>query len=228
MKYTKKKYIRKRTKRARGKSRVTKRHRRYKKKSFLLVGGNDPCNYKTNDETLQNFAMHACEYRKMIDELDKQKSGFDCINKPLKCENNPVLKRIIQCPEELTLNKCEELLVTDYNSVMKDLNYFISLDNDNDQNKILDKFNNDVLLESVLERNFLKKNIIANYYREADMRNSDDYDTVEQKHNTLMRKLNEDPINNKEKIEKYAGIYEEIKKQLEKLQKKKVNNDGED
>jgi len=219
MKYTKKKYIRKRTKRARGKSRVTKRHRRYKKKSFLLVGGNDPCNYKTNDETLQKLAINACVYRKMIDKFKEEKFDRDCRNKVDKCENDHDLRDIIQCPKKSQLDYCEELLVNDYNNVMKEFNHFISLDNDNDPNKILDKFNNDVLLESVLEKNFLKKNIIANYYKEANMRNNDDYNTVEQKHNTLMRKLNEDPINNKEKIEKYAGIYEKIKEKLEKLQK---------
>jgi hypothetical protein len=83
---------------------------------------------------------------------------------------------------------------------------------------ILRWFNNDVLLESVLERNFLKNNIIANYYREAKMSNNDDYNTVEQKHNELMQRLNEDSNNNKEKIEKYKIIYEEIKKNLKKLQ----------
>jgi hypothetical protein len=48
MKYTKKKkHFKKRTNRRRNKSRVTKRFKRYKNKSSLLVGGREePCNMK--------------------------------------------------------------------------------------------------------------------------------------------------------------------------------------
>jgi len=212
MKYTKKKYIRKRTKRVRGKSRVTKRHRRYKKKSFLLVGGNDPCNYETDDEVVKNLAMYACGYSKKIDELKKKKFQLGCRNKPLfDCENDHDLKRIIDCPTDLTLSQCEELLVSDYNEVLKDFNNNVNNNNNDDH---------DVLVNTVFRNYILNNNDILKYYQEAKMTYDDDYDTVKQKHNTLMETLRKDSNQNKEKIEKYESIYKEIKKKLENLQEK--------
>ena len=206
MKYTKKKYIRKRTKRARGKSRVTKRHRRYKKKSFLLVGGNDPeddpCKYEENDTFVKELANYVCKYSKMLDELKKAKDEFDCRNKSKDvCETE--LKKIISCPEFRTLTYCENVLASDYNAALEDfikINKYKDDNNNNDDDDDVEKFANTLVL---------KKNI-KDYLNESKIDLNDVKEVKVQKHLTLMNELNKDQVKNTEKIKNYTEIYNKI------------------
>lgn len=139
MKYTKKRNIskkrnifKKRSNRRRNKSRVTKRFTRYKNKSFLLVGGKEPCGYKSNDERENYLAWNACHFKEKIDALKKAKSDYGCNsgNAFINCKNDPVLKNIIECPDDQNLSHCENILVSEYNDLLKEFENFVHYDGD--------------------------------------------------------------------------------------------------
>jgi hypothetical protein len=96
--------------------------------------------YEGNDEREKELAMHACEFKKSIDALEKAKSDYGCNDEGpwINCINDPLLKKTIGCPDDMRLSMCEEIIVGDYNDAVAEFDNFVHYDYNDYDDKIVD------------------------------------------------------------------------------------------